>query len=148
MLPLIFTQCLLVFFFYDRHWEKIITRFSNIAINQINLVKNTYTLNGLNQAKEIAEKLNTEFSIIEKNKIIIEKNNFLKKKIESNIRNRVGEETFLKFDENFIRVYHRINNKFLLIKFPKKYLLSETPIILFLWIISVSLLLSLIAFLF
>ena len=50
--------------------------------------------------------------------------------------------------KNFIRVYHRINNKFLLIKFPKKYLLSETPIILFLWIISVSLLLSLIAFLF
>ncbi len=148
LLPLIFTQCLLVFFFYDRHWEKIITRFSNIASNQINLVKNTYTLNGLNQAKEIAEKLNTELSIIEKNKIIIEKNNFLKKKIESNIRNRVGEETFLKFDENFIIVYHRINNKFLLIKFPKKYLLSETPIILFLWIISVSLLLSLIAFLF
>ena len=148
LLPLIFTQCLLVFFFYDRHWEKIITRFSNIASNQINLVKNTYTLNGLNQAKEIAKKLNTELSIIEKNKIIIEKNNFLKKKIESNIRNRVGEETFLKFDENFIRVYHRINNKFLLIKFPKKYLLSETPIILFLWIISVSLLLSLIAFLF
>ena len=54
------------FFFYDRHWEKIITRFSNIASNQINLVKNTYTLNGLNQAKEIAEKLNTELSIIEK----------------------------------------------------------------------------------
>ena len=80
LLPLIFTQCLLVFFFYDRHWEKIITRFSNIASNQINLVKNTYTLNGLNQAKEIAEKLNTELSIIEENKIIIEKNNFLKKK--------------------------------------------------------------------
>ena len=57
LLPLIFTQCLLVFFFYDRHWEKIITRFSNIASNQINLVKNTYTLNGLNQAKEIAERL-------------------------------------------------------------------------------------------
>ena len=54
----------------------------------------------------------------------------------------------MKFDENFITVYHKINNKFLLIKFPKKYLLSETPLILFLWIISVSLLLSLIAFLF
>ena len=49
---------------------KIITRFSNIASNQINLVKNTYTLNGLNQAKEIAEKLNTEFSIIEKIKLL------------------------------------------------------------------------------
>ena len=36
----------------------------------------------------------------------------------------------------------------MIIKFPKKYLLSETPLILFLWIISVSLVLSLIAFLF
>ena len=148
LLPLIFTQCLLVFFFYDRHWEKIITRFSNIASNQINLIKNEYNIYGLNRAKEVASKLNTELSLIEPSKITIERNSFLKKKIEKNIRNRVGENTFLIYDKNYIKVYHKNKINYLLIKFPKKYLLSETPIILFLWIISVSLILSFIAFLF
>ena len=34
------------------------------------------------------------------------------------------------------------------ISFPRKYLSSETPIILFLWMISISLILSIIAFFF
>ena len=148
LLPLIFTQCLLVFFFYDRHWEKIITRFSNIAINQINLIKNEYKINGLERAKEIANKLNIELLIVEKKELIKEKNTFLKKKIETNIQNRVGGDTFLIFDENVIKVFNKDKENYILIKFPKKYLLSETPLILFLWIISISLILSLIAFLF
>ena len=148
LLPLIFTQCLLVIFFYDRHWEKIIIRFSNIASNQINLIKNEYYKNGIEKAMETANKLNTEFSVVDKNDIKIEKNSFLKKKIETNIRNRIGEETFLIFEEDIINIFNKSNGNFILIKFPKKYLISETPIILFLWIISVSLLLSLIAFLF
>ena len=68
-------------FFYDRHWEKIITRFSNIASNQINLIKNEYNIYGLNRAKEVASKLNTELSLIEPSKITIERNSFLKKKL-------------------------------------------------------------------
>ena len=148
LLPLIFTQCLLVFFFYDRHWEKIITRFSNIAINQINLIKNEYKINGPERAKEIANKLNIELLIVEKKELIKEKNTFLKKKIETNIQNRVGKDTFLIFGENVINVFNKDKENYMLIKFPKKYLLSETPIILFLWIISISLILSLIAFLF
>ena len=108
MLPLIFTQCLLVFFFYDRHWEKIITRFSNIASNQINLIKNEYRIYGLNRAKEVASKLNTELSLIEPSKITIERNSFLKKIEKKNIRNRVGENTFLIYDKNYIKVYHKI----------------------------------------
>ena len=148
LLPLIFTQCLLVFFFYDRHWEKIITRFSNIAINQINLIKNEYNINGLERAKEVANKLNIELLIVEEKELIKEKNTFLKKKIETNIQNRVGKETFLIFGENVIIVFNKDKENYMLIKFPKKYLLSETPIILFLWIISISLILSLIAFLF
>ena len=39
LLPLILTQSLLIFLFYDRHWEKIITRFCNIARNQIDFLK-------------------------------------------------------------------------------------------------------------
>ena len=78
LLPLIFTQCLLVFFFYDRHWEKIITRFSNIAINQINLIKNEYKINGLERAKEVANKLNIELLIV-KEKEIKRKKYFFKK---------------------------------------------------------------------
>ena len=99
LLPLIFTQCLLVIFFYDRHWEKIIIRFSNIASNQINLIKNEYYKNGIEKAMETANKLNTEFSVVDRNDIKIEKNSFLKKKIETNIRNRIGEETFLIFEK-------------------------------------------------
>ena len=148
LLPLIFTQCLLVFFFYDRHWEKIITRFSNIAINQINLIKNEYKINGIERAKEVANKLNIELLIVKEKEIIKEKNTFLKKKIETNIRDRVGNDTFLLFGENVINVFNKDKENYILIKFPKKYLLSETPIILFLWIISISLVLSLIAFLF
>ncbi len=148
LLPLIFTQCLLVFFFYDRHWEKIITRFSNIAINQINLIKNEYKINGIERAKKVANKLNIELLIVKEKEIIKEKNTFLKKKIETNIRDRVGNDTFLLFGENVINVFNKDKENYILIKFPKKYLLSETPIILFLWIISISLVLSLIAFLF
>ena len=35
LVPLIIIQCSVIFFFYDRHWEKIINRFSNIAGNNI-----------------------------------------------------------------------------------------------------------------
>ena len=38
LVPLIIIQCSVIFFFYDRHWEKIINRFSNIAGNNINLI--------------------------------------------------------------------------------------------------------------
>ena len=57
LLPLIFTQCIAVIFFFDRHWEKIVTRFSNIASNQINLIKNEYEKNGINRAREISARL-------------------------------------------------------------------------------------------
>ena len=39
LVPLIIIQCSVIFFFYDRHWEKIINRFSNIAGNNLNLIK-------------------------------------------------------------------------------------------------------------
>ena len=147
LLPLIFTQCLLVFFFYDRHWEKIITRFSNIASNQINLIIFEFDTNGEEKAKEIAVKLNIEFSLINQMPEKVE-NTFLKKKIENNIKNRLGNNFFLIFEKDFINVFRDLKENKMIIKFPKKYLLSETPLILFLWIISVSLVLSLIAFLF
>jgi len=147
LLPLIFTQCLLVFFFYDRHWEKIITRFSNIASNQINLIISEFNTNGEEKAKEIAIKLNIEFSLIDQIPEKEEKT-FLKKKIENNIKNRLGENFSLIFEKDFIDVFRDHKENKMRIKFPKKYLLSETPLILFLWIISVSLVLSLIAFLF
>ena len=63
------------------------------------------------------------------------------------IRNRLGDNYSVVFEDNEVIIVKK-NNNILLIKFPKKYLLSETPTILFLWMISSSLLLSLIAFLF
>ena len=61
LLPLILTQCLLIFFFYDRHWDKIITRFVNIASNQVGLLMSDYNLNGLISAQKNAVKLNLKF---------------------------------------------------------------------------------------
>ena len=60
-----------------------------------------------------------------------------------------GNDFFLTFEKNNISIFKNNNvDDYFLIKFPKKYLLSETPLILLLWMISSSLILSLIAFLF
>ena len=48
-------------FFYDRHWDKIITRFVNIASNQVGLLMSDYNLNGLISAQKNAVKLNLKF---------------------------------------------------------------------------------------
>ena len=72
-----------------------------------------------------------------------------KNKIQDIIKNRIKEiHNVSIYDEQVIFEFKKINNDFLYIAFPKKYLLSETPIILFLWMISISLILSLVAFLF
>jgi len=57
LIPLILSQCLLIFFFYDRHWEKIIIRFSNIASNQISLLVEEYNTNGISKARVFAQTL-------------------------------------------------------------------------------------------
>ena len=63
LVPLIIIQCSVIFFFYDRHWEKIINRFSNIAGNNINLLKDSYMKNSLEDTKNIAQKLNIKVSL-------------------------------------------------------------------------------------
>ena len=63
LVPLIIIQCSVIFFFYDRHWEKIINRFSNIAGNNINLVKDIYIKNSLEETKNIAQQLNIKVSL-------------------------------------------------------------------------------------
>ncbi len=148
LLPLILTQCLLIFFFYDRHWEKIITRFSNIASNQISLVLSEYKDVGYSRAQSLAKQLNLKFSIIEELNYNKTNKFFFEKKIETKIKNRLGRDFSLIFEENEISVIKKEVNGFLLLKFPKKYLQSETPLILFFWMILSSLVLSLIAFLF
>ena len=60
----------------------------------------------------------------------------------------MGESFFLSILQNEIHVIKRESDYFYIIKFPKKYLLSETPLILFLWMIFSSSILTLIAFLF
>ena len=64
------------------------------------------------------------------------------------IQNRVSRTQEVVFLEEEVLFKYYINNRNFIISFPKKYLLSQTPIILFLWMISISLILSLIAFLF
>ena len=148
LLPLILTQSLLIFLFYDRHWEKIITRFSNIASNQIDFLISEDKSNGYSVAQNSAIKLNLKFLKVKKYEDEIETKIFFEKKIERKIKNRLGESFFLSIKENEIHVLKKEIDYFYIIKFPKKYLLSETPLILFLWMIFSSLILTLIAFLF
>ena len=57
-IPLIVTQISAIFFFYERHWEKIVNRFANIASNEITFIVNELEKNRINNAKQIATNLN------------------------------------------------------------------------------------------
>ncbi|MEL0124265.1 MAG: HAMP domain-containing sensor histidine kinase [Alphaproteobacteria bacterium] len=148
LVPLIVTQISVIFFFYERHWEKIINRFANIAANEITLMVNELEKNRVDNAKQIATNLN--LILYEKNIEGQKIKNFgvFEKKIKEIIQNRVSRTQEVIFLEEEVLFKYYINNQNFIISFPKKYLLSQTPIILFLWMISISLILSLIAFLF
>ncbi|MDC3091138.1 HAMP domain-containing histidine kinase [Rickettsiales bacterium] len=147
--PLICIQCLAIFLFYDRHWEKITTRFANIASNQVNLIIDDFTKNNLLNKKLLAT-LNIKFKIQESR--IFDgygiPEGFIQENIFNTLQNRIKQKHKILFHDKevIIDVFLEENN--ITLFFPKKYLVSETPIILFLWIISSSILLSLIAFLF
>ena len=148
LVPLIIIQCSVIFFFYDRHWEKIVNRFSNIAGNNINLLKDFYMKNSLEDTKNIAQRLNIKISLIKS----INNDFYLKSRLENKIfqtiKNRVDQNIKIDFRDNFVSFFLPVKNDYLKIDFPKKYLLSETPTIYILWIIFTSLVLSLIALLF
>ena len=148
LVPLIIIQCSVIFFFYDRHWEKIINRFSNIAGNNINLLKDFYMKNSLEDTKNIAQRLNIKISLRKSINKDLYVESRLENKIFQTIKNRVDENIKIDFEENFVSFFLPVENDYLKIDFPKKYLLSETPTIYILWIIFTSLILSLIALLF
>ena len=148
LVPLIIIQCSVIFFFYDRHWEKIINRFSNIAGNNINLLKDFYMKNSLEDTKNIAQRLNIKISLRKSINKDLYVESRLENKIFQTIKNRVDENIKIDFEENFVSFFLPVENDYLKIDFPKKYLLSETPTIYILWIIFTSLVLSLIALLF
>ena len=147
--PLISIQCLAIFLFYDRHWEKITTRFANIASNQVNLIIDDFEKNNSINEKMLGT-LNIKFKI-EKNKRLKESvrpDGFIQENIFNTMQNRIKfQHNILFHDKEVIVDIFRKRENIQLI-FPKKYLVSETPIILFLWIITSSIFLSLIAFLF
>ena len=110
LLPLILTQSLLIFLFYDRHWEKIITRFSNIASNQIDFLISEDKNEGYLVAQNSAINLNLKFIKVRNYKDEIKQKFFFEKKIERKIKNRLGESFFLSIKENEIDVlfiFHR-----------------------------------------
>ncbi len=148
LIPLISVQCSVVFFFYERHWEKIINRFSNIASNNINLLVDQYNNYGLKEAKLIATKLNISLNFTSNPNNNFKSKSKLEKKIHKILETRVDQNIKSEFYEDIISFSLAVENGFLKINFPRKYLLSETPTIYLLWIVSTSLILSLIAFLF
>jgi two-component system osmolarity sensor histidine kinase EnvZ len=148
LIPLIIIQCSVIFFFYDRHWDKIVNRFSNIASNNINLIIHTYKNNNLKEAKKIAAKLNINVESISNVKMSFADKSKLEKRIHETIKSRVNKNIEVNFEEHFVSFFYYIDKNIIKIDLPRKYLLSETPTIYILWIISTSLLLSLIALLF
>ena len=148
--PLIGIQCLAIFLFYDRHWEKITTRFANIASNQINLIIDDFEKNNSINKKMLGT-LNIKFKV--KKNVATEEigspEGFIQENIFNTMQNRIKYQHKILFNDNevIIDIFLKDNNNIRLF-FPKKYLVSETPIILFLWIITSSIFLSLIAFLF
>jgi len=148
LIPLIIIQCSVIFFFYDRHWDKIVNRFSNIASNKINLIIHTYKNNDLKEAKEIAAKLNINVESISNIEMSFANKSNLEKRIHETIKSRVNKNIEVNFEDDFVSFFYYINKNIIKIDLPRKYLLSETPTIYILWIISTSLLLSLIALLF
>lgn len=147
--PLISIQCLAIFLFYDRHWEKITTRFANIASNQVNLIIDDFEKNNSVNEKMLGT-LNIKFEI-EKNKDIkesIEPDGFIQENIFNTMQNRIKFQHNILFRDKEVIVDIFLKRENIRLVFPKKYLVSETPIILFLWIITSSIFLSLIAFLF
>ena len=148
LIPLIIIQCSVIFFFYDRHWDKIVNRFSNIASNKINLIINTYKKTNFDNAKNIATTLNISLTYENSLDKSLSKKSILEKKIYDTIKSRVNKNIEMNFKKNFVSIFIFTNDGILKMDLPRKYLLSETPTIYILWIISTSLVLSLIAFLF
>jgi len=147
--PLISIQCLAIFLFYDRHWEKITTRFANIASNQVNLIIDDFEKNNSINEKMLGT-LNIKFRI-EKNKRLKESvrpDGFIQENIFNTMQNRIKFQHNILFRDKEVIVDIFLKRESIRLVFPKKYLVSETPIILFLWIITSSIFLSLIAFLF
>ena len=144
--PLILTQILAIYFFYGKHWEKVTTRFSNIAGNKISLLIQTYRLEGEYVTKKLAKDLNIILEIEEKENFKIKdivEIDFIKKK------NRLNKDLRLEIQEDVINIFVLYEKgKIFKITYPKKYLISETPTIFFLWIIMSAVILSVLAFLF
>ena len=147
--PLFLTQILAIYFFYEKHWEKITTRFSNIAGNQIALIIKEYKINGENNAIKIANDLNIKLSFNDiKDFPIFENEKLVPEKIIKTLNSRLNHETRIISGQKVIDIVVFTEKSVLKFVFPKKYLESETPIIFFLWIIISSLILSTLAFLF
>ena len=134
LIPLIFIQCSVIFFFYERHWEKIVNRFTNIASNKINLLVDQYNKNGFQKTKTIAVKLNTSISLTSEPNNDYKNKSKLEKKIHQILKSRVDKNIHSDFNGDVVSFYMKVENGFLKIDFPRKYLLSETPLIYLLWI--------------
>ena len=147
--PLFLTQILAIYFFYEKHWEKITTRFSNIAGNQIALIIKEYRINGENNAIKIANDLNIKLSFKDiKDFPMFETEKLIPEKIIKTLNSRLNQTTKIISGQKVIDIFVFTEKRVLKFVFPKKYLESETPTIFFLWIIISSLILSTLAFLF
>ena len=90
LIPLIIIQCSVIFFFYDRHWEKIINRFSNIASNKINLIINTYEKENIEKTKDFANDLNISVFVHKEVPKINQRKSILEEKVYKTIKSRVN----------------------------------------------------------
>ena len=128
-LPLICIQFLAVFLFYDRHWEKITTRFANIASNQINLVIEDY-INGREKSIILATNLNIKidfkdndfFSSIEDSSLT-----FVQKNIINTLKGRINREIKVIFDADEVLVFIPMMKEVIELSFPTAWAQMAMP---------------------
>ena len=118
--PLISIQCLAIFLFYDRHWEKITTRFANIASNQVNLIIDDFEKNNSVNENMLAT-LNIKFKI-EKNKRFKESvvpDGFIQENIFDTMQNRIKFQHNILFRDKEVIVDIFLKRENIRLFFPK-----------------------------
>ena len=111
LIPLIIIQCSVIFFFYDRHWEKIINRFSNIASNKINLIIKTYEKENIQKTRNFASDLNISLFVHKEIPKILQRRSILEEKVYKTIRSRVNKNIDVHFKEEFVAFYMKFENE-------------------------------------
>lgn len=152
ILPVIISQLVVIYAFYERHWFNVNAYMARQNAREVKLLVKAVKLNNLEQASEIANNLNLSYEY-RPEEIYKDSKDSTRKELQQ-LKDELEYELNSKSNiiysrgENFIKIYLPINNGLLKILIPTKNILSPTTYIFVLWLAFATILTSLIAFLF